>query len=205
MQENTIIVRVGSVGDPDVGKKSIINRYIFDKFEQYVTPFIGQDFFTKELTINNKIVKLQLHHTGGQNMYDRKFAMLSRAKYYHVVLYLFDVTNSQSFAKIPEYINEVRPRKDMTQIRFLVGNKIDLTDERVVSYEEAQHFAEQNKMPYFEISTKDNTNVARMFESVAEMSLNEQLGSNSNQKTEQKEKELQQKESQQSKKEKCRI
>ena len=201
MQENTIIVRVGSVGDPDVGKKSIINRYIFDKFEQYVTPFIGQDFFTKELTINNKIVKLQLHHTGGQNMYDRKFAMLSRAKYYHVVLYLFDVTNSQSFAKIPEYINEVRPRKDMTQIRFLVGNKIDLTDERVVSYEEAQHFAEQNQMPYFEISTKDNTNVDHMFESVAEMSLNDQLARRAEEERQQKEAEQRSKE----KAEKCRI
>ena len=42
---------------------------------------------------------------------------------------------------------------------MLVGNKIDLEDDRKVSYEEAKALAELHKMHYFETSAKLNKNI----------------------------------------------
>ena len=51
---------------------------------------------------------------------------------------------------------------------LLAGNKTDLTDDRTVSQEEAQDFADSENVPYYEISSKDNINITEMFEAIVD-------------------------------------
>ncbi len=46
----------------------------------------------------------------------------------------------------------------------LVGNKVDLSQQRVVSFEQAQELATTLSVEYFETSAKDNTNVTQTVE-----------------------------------------
>ena len=57
---------------------------------------------------------------------------------------------------------------DPSIVKVLVGNKIDLEDERKVSTEEAMALAEQHKMQYFETSAKLNRNIDELMQYLME-------------------------------------
>ena len=49
-------------------------------------------------------------------------------------------------------------------LKFLVGNKSDLVNNRVVSREEADNFAKDHNLPYIETSAKEGVNIEELFE-----------------------------------------
>ena len=49
-------------------------------------------------------------------------------------------------------------------LKFLVGNKSDLVDERVIKKEDADKFSEEHKLPYIETSAKDGINIEELFD-----------------------------------------
>jgi len=55
-----IIYKLVFIGDENVGKTSIINRFKKDKFSEKYEPTLGLDFQTKYLTIDNINIKLLL-------------------------------------------------------------------------------------------------------------------------------------------------
>ena len=52
-----------------MGKTSIINKFIFDIFDDQANPTIGIDFISKSVGINKKIVRFQLWDTAGQERF----------------------------------------------------------------------------------------------------------------------------------------
>ena len=61
------------VGDQNVGKSSIIARYIKNEFDPTknvspptIQPTIGIDFISKNIAVTGKVVRLQLWDTAGQ-------------------------------------------------------------------------------------------------------------------------------------------
>ena len=72
---------------------------------------------------------------------------------------VYDITNRESFVSLGRWIAEARAHgnKDITLI--LVGNKSDLDDQRDISVEEAQAFADQNALLFIETSAKNGNNV----------------------------------------------
>ena len=63
-----------------------------------------------------------------------------------------DITNRDSFT----YINEVADtiNKNTNNLIYLLGNKADLESQRDVSIEEAESFANNHNMKYYEVSAK---------------------------------------------------
>lgn len=82
------------------------------------------------------------------------------------VLLVFDVTDRMSYENLHAWVNSIHEHADERIIKYLVANKIDLTEERKVTKEEGQKLANQYKMKYFETSAKDNTNVTESVESL---------------------------------------
>ena len=71
----------------------------------------------------------------------------------------FDVTNQLSFSNVKTWLESIYQHADPSIVKVLVGNKIDLEEERKVNREEAKGLAEQHKMMYFETSAKLNKNI----------------------------------------------
>ena len=77
-----------------------------------------------------------------------------------------------------DWLNQIEKNANDSVIKFLVGNKNDLTNLRQVETKEALDFAKEHNMPYFETSAKSGNNINQLFDLLIETFLakNYQLG-----------------------------
>ena len=160
--ETEYVFKVLLLGDSEVGKSCFLMRYSDNVFvENYITT-IGLDYKLKTVRLDNgKTIKVQLWDTAGQDKY-RTIAK----NYYkgsHGILLLYDITKLSSFDNIREWIRDIKEEVDENAILFLIGNKIDLTDKRIISKEKGTELAEEYKIPFFEASAKSGENVDEIF------------------------------------------
>ena len=166
-EDSDIIFKILMLGDSEVGKSCFLMRYSDNVFvENYITT-IGLDYKLKTIKLDSgKVIKVQLWDTAGQDKY-RTIAK----NYYkgsHGILLLYDITKISSFENIREWIQDIRQEVSPKSIIFLIGNKIDLTDQRKISKEQGEELAEEFKIPFFETSAKSGENVDEVFKALYE-------------------------------------
>lgn len=149
------------LGDQYVGKSSILFRFAQDKFEQDYQPTIGLDFHSKNVTINGANVRLLLYDTAGQEKFKSLIPMYIRDA--NVIIVVYDITVKNSFTNTSHWVNETKDLKREDAIFCLVGNKIDLENERTVTTQEAQQFADENGFLFFEVSAKTGQGIQELF------------------------------------------
>ncbi|XP_020108537.1 ras-related protein RABD2c-like [Ananas comosus] len=76
---------------------------------------------------------------------------------------VYDVTDQESFNNVKQWLNEIDRYASENVNKLLVGNKCDLTTNKVVSYETAKAFADEIGIPFMETSAKNATNVEQAF------------------------------------------
>ena len=148
------------IGDSTVGKTSLITRYANGIFKEEYLATVGIDYFTKEETINNQSVQVKLWDTAGQE----RFKSLTQNFFRNAqgVILAFDVTNTESFDNLKDWINSIKKNIEGNNIfipLIIVGNKIDMEDAREIQKDVAEKFASQNKYKYFETSAKTGEGV----------------------------------------------
>ena len=134
----------------------------------------GVDFFIKTFQLSDgSVVNCLIYDTGGQE----KFKSIN-SQYYrkaNAILLLYDITKKDSFDEISNYYSkEIRERCNKNIPVVLIGNKLDLENEREVSQEEAIILAKQENYVFRETSCKTNQNVANAFEALIELWKNEE-------------------------------
>ena len=150
-------IKVILLGDTGVGKTSIINRYINNKFDPDNDSTLSSSFSTKEVIKNDVLYRLNLWDTIGQEKYNAITNILIKGS--NIVILVYSVDSLSSFENIDFWYNNI---KDILQedkyVLAIVGNKSDLIneDESIVSEEEARNFA-KGKNAYFKlISAKED-------------------------------------------------
>lgn len=175
MAPSKSMLKVIILGDSGVGKTSLMQQYVNKKFSTQYKATIGADFLTKELTLDERKVVMQIWDTAGQE----RFQSLGVAFYRGAdcCVLMFDVTNQKSFDALETWHDEFLIQSntsDPENFPFMViGNKID-TDEsrRVVSTQKAQRWCqEKGNLPYFETSAKEATGVEQAFEIIGRNAL----------------------------------
>ena len=158
------IYKVILVGDSGVGKTCLLSMYVKGFCEQTI-PTIAVEFCTKEIELyDGTKIKVQLWDTAGQERF-KSLAMTYYRKAFGILL-LFDVTKKSSFIACKNYLEEVRNNSDKKCVIYLVGNKIDLENEREVTNEEAINFAKAENIKYIETSAVKNMKVNEAFTSL---------------------------------------
>ena len=146
-------------GDAGVGKTSIINSIMGQKFSEEYEPSIGVDFFSKTVRYNGRLIKLQIWDSAGQEKFRSLIPNYIRGS--AIIFLIFDVSQKISYDHLNEWLNFITNIENGGLI-IIVGNKIDLKDSREVKSEEAEKYCKDKKYDYFEVSAKDGTNIDNM-------------------------------------------
>ena len=153
------------IGDSAVGKSNLLLQYAHNKFNDDYQATIGVEFGAKNITVNNKIYRIQIWDTAGQE----NFRSITRAYYKNSVcaMVVYDITNKDTFNNVQTWIEDCKNQSPKTIFMVLVGNKNDLEDKRQVKYEEGMELANKNGMMFYETSAKSGFNVEEIFNSSA--------------------------------------
>ena len=178
-EEYDFIFKVLLLGNSDVGKSSMLLRFVDSVWNDAFTPTIGVDFKVKTLEINNKRVKMQIWDTAGQERF--RTVVSTYFKGAHGILLLYDVTNKDSFKNLENWLIEIEKNSNQKVLKILIGNKCDLTEDREITTEEGQTFANRNGMEFMETSAKMNTNVSEAFTTLGKLMIEFNSKTNTNQ------------------------
>ncbi|KAJ6414941.1 hypothetical protein OIU84_003863 [Salix udensis] len=112
-----------------------------------------------------RTIKLQIWDTAGQE----RFRTITSSYYRgaHGIIIVYDVTDQESFDNVKQWLNEIDRYASENVNKVLVGNKSDLTANKVVSYETAKAFADEIGIPFMETSAKNAFNVEQAFMAMA--------------------------------------
>lgn len=112
------------IGDSNVGKSCMVQRFIEGEFNSELENTIGVEFGAKEISIDGTLVKLQIWDTAGQEA----FQSITRAYYRSSAgaLLCYDITSKTSFSHIEHWLEEVQANGNEEMVICLVGNKIDM-------------------------------------------------------------------------------
>eukprot|EP01017_Pseudomicrothorax_dubius_P043253 TRINITY_DN716_c0_g7_i1.p1 TRINITY_DN716_c0_g7~~TRINITY_DN716_c0_g7_i1.p1 ORF type:complete len:226 (-),score=26.83 TRINITY_DN716_c0_g7_i1:71-748(-) len=159
--EHDFLFKVVLIGDSAVGKSSILIRFTDNTFTEYYKNTIGVDFKIKSLQLDNRLVKLQIWDTAGQEQF--KTITSSYYKGAHGFLLCFDLTRQKTFNNVSKWMEEINKYVEPTLPKLLVGNKADLPEKREVQRDEVMTFAQTHGLNYVEVSAKTGDKVDEIF------------------------------------------
>ena len=159
------------LGNSTVGKTSFKQRFFSNSFSDNTILTLGVDFDRTICKIGDKMIKLELCDTAGQE----RFRAIPRQHYSKAdgFILIFDVCEEKSFKDVENWIKDIvdntkgniNGNNNNNAISgneiaiFLVGNKIDNSEKRIVTYKEGEDFAKLHGIKYCEISCKSGLNV----------------------------------------------
>ena len=145
------------IGDSSVGKSCLTAQAVRNNFIEFYQATVGFEFLTFNLRINTKIIKLQIWDTCGQEVYKSLISNFYRNC--SLALIVYAINNRNSYEHAESWLNDLKNQSNPNVRVFLIGNKCDLEDQRVVSKEEGESFKEQKKLDRFiETSAKTGEN-----------------------------------------------
>lgn len=146
------------LGEPAVGKTSLVGRYVYDSFEGDYLATIGTDIHVKMMQIDDVTVKLVIWDIAGQDT----FAQLRRAYYHNAsgAFFVFDTTRVDTIRRIDEWIGTLFGVTGKIPL-VLVENKVDLPSG--ITDDARSQIATKYKVDIVPTSAKEDTNVEEAF------------------------------------------
>ena len=162
--EYEFIFKVLLLGNSNVVKSSLFLRFVDDIWNDTFVPTIGVDFKIKTFNIDEKKIKMQIWDTAGQERFKNIIASYYRGA--HGILLIYDVTDKESFKNLSNWLIEIEKNASKNVLKVLIGNKTDLEEKRVITYNQGKEFADSYGLKYIETSAKKNLNVNEAFETL---------------------------------------
>ena len=173
-----MIFKIIVIGDPAVGKTSLLTNFCGEKFNYEYVPTVGVNITKEPVTIKDDMgkeitVNLMVWDIAGQP----QFYMLHRPYFNGAdgMMLVYDITRSSSFSNINNWYS-TSVKYGLSGIpRILIGNKIDLKDERKIILPMAEHLSEKIGAPFYETSALTGEKVKSIFQKIAELTLRSKL------------------------------
>ncbi|KAK7882309.1 hypothetical protein WMY93_028483 [Mugilogobius chulae] len=179
------------LGDMAVGKSSLVLRFVKGQFDEFQETTIGAAFLAQSVCLDDTTVKFEIWDTAGQERYHSLAPMYYRGAQAAIVV--FDITKpvnlgffckinmavmhlvdnlthfffKDTFERAKAWVKELQRQASPNIVIALAGNKADLSEKRLVEFEEAQTYAEDTGLLFMETSAKTAMNVNELFLAIA--------------------------------------
>ena len=174
--ENKVVL----VGETSVGKTCIITQLIYGKFKEFIESSLTAQYCQKNFEFpGDKSIKLDIWDTAGQE----RFRSLNRIFYSNAkaAILVYDITNQKSFDEIKNYwYGQIKENCSKNIIIAIAANKPDLYEDREVSNEIGEEFANSINAIFSSISAKSDSGIKDLFENIAKRMLNNNLNLKAN-------------------------
>ena len=164
-EKTDLMFKLALLGDPAVGKTSLINKYIHQSFDKDYHPSLGVNIVIKDVELKEKSlnIKMILWDIAGQEKYD-----LSRRMFFQGcsgALFVYDITRDSTLKSVEtKWYPDLRTYGKKDASFLLIGNKNDLEEERAVTTDDGRNVADSIKASDFiETSAKSGDNVEKAF------------------------------------------
>ena len=164
-EETNYVFKVLLLGDSTVGKTCFLMRFTENTFQEIHMSTIGTDCRFKKMKIDDKKeATVQIWDTAGQD----RFRAITKNYYKgaHGIILIYDVTNQKTFENVRNWVTQIRENASEKAIIYIVGNKIDDKQNKVVTKEDGEKMAKEFDLKFFEASAKEDINIAPTFEAL---------------------------------------
>ncbi|MCQ2818250.1 MAG: GTP-binding protein [archaeon] len=156
------------VGDPRVGKTSIVNQLVKGSFNNTYQTTLGIDYNTYEVKINENIYTVQFHILDFTGFSVFRELIDNQIKDVNFVLYVYDSTNLDSFQNIKLWHTQIKDllvKKNV--VGYLVGNKTEIKEKVVTDKSSIDNMASGLGLKAWSVSARTMNNVKELFENMA--------------------------------------
>lgn len=167
-KRNSVVIKVGMVGDAQIGKTSLMVKYVEGSFDEDYIQTLGVNFMEKTISIRNTEITFSIWDLGGQREFVNMLPLVCNDAV--AILFMFDLTRKSTLNSIKEWYRQARGF-NKTAIPFLVGTKYDhfvnfpREDQEEIS-KQARKFARAMKASLIFSSTSHSINVQKIFKIV---------------------------------------
>ena len=158
------LIKYKIFGPKNSGRKSLVFRYTQNAFKQEEVPTFNIDFMVKMINKNGKKYQLKLFRPKT----DEEMGSKEYLKGIKMVIYIFDITNDDSINHFKQNAEKLFENADKNAFKYVLGNKIDLEEQRKIKEDEAKTLCDKFKYTYKEISCKSGKNINEVFEEIFE-------------------------------------
>lgn len=156
------------IGNAGVGKSCLSLKGTTGKFEETYVATVGFDFFSFYAKINDKIIRLQIWDTCGQEGYRSLVQNFYKGTSLSILVYA--INDTKSFNEIKDWVKQLRIFAAVDVKMFLIGNKCDLEEERLVNKEQGIKLQnDENFHCFYETSAKTGVNAEEIFVRAAKL------------------------------------
>ncbi len=157
-------MKVGLIGDAQIGKTSLMVKYVEGSFDEDYIQTLGVNYMEKIISIRNTEITFSIWDLGGQREFINMLPLVSNDAV--AILFMFDLTRKSTLNSVKEWYRQARGF-NKTAIPFLVGTKYDIfielpQDEQEEISRQAQRYAEAMKGSLIFCSTSHSINVQKV-------------------------------------------
>lgn len=150
------------IGNSYVGKSSLVNSALKNRFVDGYSSTIGFDYCSFYVKINNDVIKLQIWDTCGQEIYQSLISNFYRNSSLAIMVYA--INDKASFENLDIWLKDLKKDASPDIKTILIGNKCDLESERKIKKFVAETYAKDfGFLNFFETSAKTGFNSQKVF------------------------------------------
>jgi len=168
MIKKNVTVKIGMVGDAQIGKTSLMVKYVHGTFDENYIQSLGVNFMEKVITIKNVEINFSIWDLGGHRDFVNMLPLVCNESV--AIFFMFDLSRKSTLNSVKEWYRQARTF-NKTAIPFLIGCKYDYfeclpTEDQEDIINQARKYAHAMKAPLIFTSTARSINVQKIFKLV---------------------------------------
>jgi len=171
---NSVVVKIAMVGDSQIGKTSLMVKYVEGSFDEDYIQTLGVNFMEKTITLRGNEITFSIWDLGGQKEFVNMLPLACNEAI--AILFMFDLTRKSTLNSVKEWYRQARGF-NKTAYPILIGTKFDLfktmsPEEQSDITKQAHKFANAMRSPLIFCSAASATNVQNIFKIVLSKAFN---------------------------------